>query len=289
MNYLLTCALITSSISSDIRQTVPTEIYGPEGANLELLIGNGGAGPTCLIQALAEDFIKHAELHIQIGWIQTISRLTLENLKEGIIDISLTYEAEPELKAIDEGYATERTLIFNDHFILVGPKPNPAGIFKSDSVEDAFNKIAMSESRFFSRNDHSGTNEKERLIWSALQLQPWDASSDASWYFSEHLFPADSLKKADKEGCYTLTDRGTFLMINESLSNTSVYLQNDIGFINRCHAMLQINPNPYAMLFLEYLKSERAQELISHYTGKARSPLFTRANQDQFSDNYCLE
>lgn len=286
MNYLLTCALIMSSISSDIRFIVPTEIYGPKGASLELLIGNGGAGPTCLIQALAEDFINQNELQIQIGWIQTISKLTLENLKEEIIDISLTYEADPELKAIEEGYASERTLIFNDHFILVGPNSNPAGVSKNDSVEEAFSKIAVSESRFFSRNDHSGTNEKERLIWNALQLKPWETST---WYYSEHLFPADSLIKAGQEGCYTLTDRGTFLMAKEVLSNTAVYIQNDNTLINRCHAMLQNDPKPYARLFLEYLKSKRAQGLISHYTGKACLPLFTQASEDQFIDNNCLE
>lgn len=286
MNYLLTCAIVASSISSDIRSTVPTEIYGPKGANLELLIGNGGAGPTCLIKMLAEDFIQSAEINIQIGWIQSISRLTLENLKQGIIDISLTYEAGPELKAIEEGYASERTLIFNDHFILVGQKANSAEISKSDSIEDAFNKIAMSESPFLSRNDHSGTNEKERLIWNTLQLQPWETSS---WYYSEHFFPANSLMKADREGCYTLTDRGTFLIQEDSLFNTVVYIQNDSALINRCHAMLQNNPKPYARLFLEYLKSERAQELIHQYTGVACSPLFTRANQDQFLDNQSLE
>jgi tungstate transport system substrate-binding protein len=286
MNYLLTCALITSSISSDIRPIVPTEIYGPSDANLELLIGNGGAGPTCLIQALAEDFINQNELHIQIGWIQTISKLTLENLKEGVIDISLTYEESPELKAIEEGYASERTLIFNDHFILVGPTANSAGICKNDSVEDAFCKIAMNGSHFFSRDDHSGTNEKERLIWKALKLNPWETST---WYFSEHLFPADSLMKADREGCYTLTDRGTFLMKEASLLNTAVYIQNENALINRCHAMLQSNPKPYARLFLEYLKSTRAQELIHHYTGKACAPLFTQANEDQFLDIHGLE
>lgn len=273
-------------MSSDIRSTIPTEIYGPKEANLELLIGNGGAGPTCLIQALAEDFIKQRELNIQIVCIHPISRLTLENLKDGIIDISLTYEAVPELKAIEEGDANERTLIFNDHFILVGPKGNPAKISKSDSVEEAFNKIAISESLFFSRNDHSGTNEKERLIWNALGLHPWNASS---WYYSEHLFPTDSLMKADAEGCYTLTDRGSFLMIKESLSNTAVYIQNDSSLINRCHAMLTCNPKAYAKLFLEYLKSKRAQELISHYRGKACLPLFTQASEDEFLEHYCLQ
>lgn len=119
--------LVTISISaaelinSEERPTVPTQIYGPEDAEIALLLGNGGAGPTCLLQALSEDFILSKKLNIQIGWIQTISRLTLENLKDGVIDISFTYEQEPELQAIQEGWATQRTLVFNDHFLLVGP------------------------------------------------------------------------------------------------------------------------------------------------------------------------
>lgn len=281
---LLSFLLIASSISSDIRSKEPTEIYGPEEATLELLIGNGGAGPTCLIRVLAEDFIQHEELNIQIGWIQTISRLTLENLKDGVIDISLTYEEIPELKAIEEGYASDRTLIFNDHFILVGPKDNPANLLKKDLVGDAFNKIAMSESHFFSRNDLSGTNKKERFIWNTLQLNPWNNF----WYCREHLFPADSLKRADKEGCYTLTDRGTYLMTKELLPNTVVYIQNDHSLLNRCHAMLRYPSRPYAMLFLDYLKSKRAQELICHYKGQSHLPLFTEACVDEFLDNDCL-
>lgn len=281
------------SISTEIRPVTPNEVYGPKDASIELLLGNGGAGPTCLIQELAEDFIRHNELNIKIGWIQTITRLTLENLKEGVIDMSLTYETEPELSAINEGFATERTLVFNDHFILVGPKSNPAGVSKDDTVEEAFNKIANSKSSFFSRNDLSGTNERERMVWNTLQLKPWE--NLPSWYITEKLFPAESLIKSDKEGHYTLTDRGTLLATKAELSNTAVYLQNDEVLMNRCHAMLQKNPRPYAKLFLNYLKSDRAQSIISVYSGKKIKncidccPLFTRAKEDQFLEKECLE
>lgn len=290
---LLSCVGSLFAISTEFRPTTPTEVYGPKDAQIELILGNGGAGPTCLLQELVEDFISHHELNIQVGWIQTITRLTLENLKEGVIDMSLTYEAEPELAAIKEGFATERTLVFNDHFILVGPKSNPAGISKEDTVEEAFNKIANSESSFFSRNDHSGSNERERSVWNRLQLQPWE--SLPSWYVTENLFPIDSLIRSDKEGHYTLTDRGTLLATKEVLSNTAVYLQNGEILMNRCHAMLQKNPRPYAQLFLDYLKSERAQHLISTYPGKKNKncldccPLFTRASEDRFLDRECLE
>jgi ABC-type tungstate transport system permease subunit len=136
-------------ILSTIKAEEPNGIYGPSEAEIVLKIGNGGAGPTCLLQALSEDYIKSKNLNIRIAWVQTISRLTLENLKEGTIDISLSYESESELQAIQEGWASNRTLIFNDHFLIVGPKNNPAGILPNDTASTAFRKTLVNRQKIF--------------------------------------------------------------------------------------------------------------------------------------------
>jgi hypothetical protein len=47
----------------------------------------------------------------------------------------------------------------------------------------------------------------------------------SNWYVKQQVFPADALKKADKEGLYTLTDRGTLLANHKELKNTAVYIQ----------------------------------------------------------------
>ncbi|MCE2982597.1 MAG: hypothetical protein LW832_03420 [Parachlamydia sp.] len=279
------------TISTDSRPKEPTEVYGSEG-EIALLLGNGGAGPTCLLQELSEDFIKENKLKIRIGWIQTISRLTLENLKEKIIDMSLTYEEEPELQAVKEKWASERALIFNDHFILVGPKANPGGVQPTDSIEMAFKKIAASNASFFSRNDSSGSNERELSIWKELQINPFEMGNR---YVTQRVFPADALTKADKEGLYTLTDRGTLIATKDELHQTAVYIQNGEKLMNRCHALLQKEPSQYANMFLNYLKSERAQQIIENYKGKNKAdcktccPLFTNAKEDVFIEADCLE
>jgi tungstate transport system substrate-binding protein len=280
-------------ISTDVRAVKPTEVYGPKDAEIALMLGNGGAGPTCLLQELTEDFIQSNKLNIQIGWVQTITRLTLENLKDKVIDVSLTYEEQPEMRAVQEGWASDRTLVFNDHFILVGPKNNPANVKPTDSIEEAFAKIVKTGSLFFSRNDLSGTNERERSIWNTLNIQPWEKMP--LWYVTEQVFPADALKRSDKEGCYTLTDRGTLIAMQESLKSTAVYVQNGNELMNRCHAMLQKEPSAYAKQFLSYLKSAHAQALIEHYPGKNKKecvdccPLFTPAKADKFLQANCLE
>lgn len=279
-------------ILSTVKTEEPNEIYGPSEAEIVLKIGNGGAGPTCLLQALSEDYIKSKNLNIRIAWVQTISRLTLENLKKETIDISLTYESEPELQAIQEDWASNRTLVFNDHFLIVGPKNNPAGILPNDTASTAFQKIAE-HGAFFSRNDLSGSNQRERSIWEMLNLKPWE--NEVNWYVAEQVFPMDALKKADDQSLYTLTDRGTLLGIHDDLNNTAVYIQDDEQLMNRCHAMLQKNPSEHAKDFLAYLKSSRAQALIATYAGKNKEdcrdccPLFTSAKEDQFLERNCLQ
>lgn len=288
----MTCyGSISAAESTMERPTTPTEIYGPAKAEIALILGNGGAGPTCVLQALSEDFIALEDLNIRIAWIQSISRLTLENLKEKVLDISLTYESQPEFQALREGWASNRTLVFNDHFIIVGPKNNPAGVLPSDSPEEAFTKIA-SKGKFFSRNDLSGSNQRERMIWQSIGIRPWENNSE--WYVTETLFPTDSLRKSDKENLYTLTDRGTLIALQSELSNMAVYVQQSENLMNRCHALLQNNPSPLAIKFLDYLKSPRAQALIATYMGKNKNcthccPLFTPAHEDNFLEANCLE
>lgn len=292
MNKLIifTCLLI---INSKLIAVDPTEIYGPTNAEVALVLGNGGAGPTCLLQELSENFIQLNHLDIRIGWIQTISRFTLENLKAKVIDISLTYDKQPELLAVQEGWASNRTLIFNDHFILVGPKNNPAGILPTDTIELAFHKIAQSESSFFSRDDLSGSNKREQLIWQALGLEPWKTKPE--WYVAQQVFPVQALKKSDMEGHYTVTDRGTLIASKDELKNMAVYVQNGKTLMNRCHVLLQDEPSELAEQFLDYLKSDQAQNIIAHYAGKKMKncvdccPLFTPAKRDEFLQPACLE
>ncbi|MBA2727774.1 MAG: hypothetical protein H0U49_06345 [Parachlamydiaceae bacterium] len=291
--FLINCTSIKAieSVSTLERPTVPTEIYGPKDAEIALTLGNGGAGPTCILQALSEDFIVLEGLEIRIAWIQSISRFTLKNLKEKVIDISLTYESIPELQAVQEGWASARSLVFNDHFIIVGPKSNPAGILPSDTPEVAFDKISQ-KGNFFSRDDLSGTNQRERMIWENIGMRPWENKPE--WYITETLFPADALRKSDDENLYTITDRGTLLATQSELSNVGVFVQESESLINRCHAMLQNDPSPIAKKFLDYLKSSRAQSLIANYIGKDKSciqccPLFTPAEEDKFLEPNCLE
>ncbi len=267
--------------------TKPKEIYGPQGEAIAIRIGNGGAGPTGILRALAEDYIKGRHGNFTIAWYQDISHNTLKQLQRGVIDIALVYEKKEADAAMQAGWATHYTPIFNDHFLIVGPKNNPAKLDKNDTAESAFAKIAgqgkaASRAMFLSRDDHSGTNVKEQTIWQSLGLKPWEDKS--SWYYTFHVFPKDALIEADKKALYTITDRGTWLPNAKDLQNTVIYVQGGKTLLNPCFALTGKHPSPAAIGFLHYLHSDRAQQLIAAF-GKARydgQALFTRAMQQDF-------
>lgn len=274
----------------DTRQVsaIPKEIYGNKNNPIGLKIGNGGAGPTGILKALAEDFLSQKNYDYSIAWYQDISPNTLQQLKNSVIDIALVYERAQGDKALNEGWATNYTAVFNDHFIIIGPKENPANILKKDSVRSAFRKISdygeeNSQNIFLSRDDNSGTNVKEKTIWDAISLKPWHAENQ--WYYKFHTFPKEALLEADKKHLYTITDFATFLSNRAALKNSVIYVRGSDWLLNPCFALLQKKPSKDALEFLDYLKSERGQKLIADF-GKDKydgETLFTRANKKDFS------
>lgn len=265
----------------------PKEIYGQYKQNIQLRIGNGGAGPTGILRALSEDYLQVSGKKISIAWYQDISINTLQQLKQGHIDIALVYERVQATEAAKEGWATRSTPIFNDHFLIVGPKSNPAKLDKSDSIQNIFLKIAktgkkISQPIFLSRDDNSGTNIKEHLLWNSVDLKPWKGT--AKWYFRYPAFPQDALIYSNAHQLYSITDWGTWIYNKDQTSNLDIYAQGGKSLLNHCFALLGKNPSKETLEFLEYLKSNRAQNLIADfgkdiYDGQA---LFTPAQQLDF-------
>ncbi len=271
----------TLSVSSE-----PKEIYGEHQDNIKIRIGNGGAGPTGILRVLSEDFIRHFDKDFSIAWYQDVSPRTLEQLKNGVIDIALVYERDQAKKAYKEGWATNYKVIFNDHFIIVGPKHNPAAISEHDSAPLAFRKIksysdALGEPTFISRNDDSATNTKEKNIWRIVGYQPWQ--DIPNWYATRNVFPKEALIYADRNKLYTITDWGTWLSNSMHFENLQVLIMGSELLLNPCFGFLNINPSKETQEFYSYLQSERAQKIIAEF-GVARlgKPLFTPANQPDF-------
>ena len=266
----------------------PKEIYGVAKRNIQIREGNGAAGPTGLIRALAKDYLFQSKKKYAIAWYQDITSNSLKQLKNGNIDIALVYEKIKGLEAQKEGFATHYAPIFNDHFLVVGPKKNPAKLDKYDSIQEIFLKIFKlgehsSGPVFLSRGDNSSANVKEQFVWQSVGFKPW--KTNAPWYFTYPAFPQDTLLYANENSLYTIVDWGTWISNQSKISNLKIFSQGGKTLLNPCFALLNKNPSQETLDFWNYLRSDRAQTLISEF-GKNKYnglPLFTPAQQLDFN------
>ncbi|KAL2847762.1 hypothetical protein BJY01DRAFT_164291 [Aspergillus pseudoustus] len=262
--------------------SAPKEIYG-DGPVL-FRIGNGGAGGTGLIAALATDYLSQRGPSFpgSIEWICNHSRNTQIALLHGYIDLALTYEREQEEISVSEGWATPEGCVFHDHFCLAGPRDDPAGIRGVKSVVEAFDCIAARKALFHSRSDGSATMWKERGIWQRCHRRPW--ADNAGWYIQSPCIPSEAVARADAEGAYLLCDRSTLLTqtAKGAVANLAVFLEPTDAWhelMNSCYALTSpATPKETAHevgLFLGYLKSPRGRRVVAEYGAeRAGLPLF---------------
>lgn len=261
-------------IASGLRPA-PAEVYGREGAPVKVLVGNGGAGAIGLVRVLADDFLRSRAKEYAIGWVKAGSGENIALVREGRIDLALTYEPIVERQLVREGVATGHRLVFRDRFILAGPASDPAelGGLRGD-IGDAFLRIAEAGSRvasavyFLSRDNSSATAVKERGLWALIQLDPWQ-DPDASWYLQYDSFPVEALERADAVGAYTLNDLGTWLACADKRSHLEIFRRNGAFLDNPCSVIVTVprggEPAPEALEFADYLVTPAAQGLIARF------------------------
>ncbi|KAJ5089593.1 hypothetical protein N7532_008277 [Penicillium argentinense] len=93
-----------ASWRSKCRATLSKHIY-----DVQLRIGNGGAGQSGLIKALANAFIKSSVRNgsdpLAVEWYNMIPSRASTTCKDGTIDIGITYTPAAESIAIMKGFA----------------------------------------------------------------------------------------------------------------------------------------------------------------------------------------
>ncbi|CAG9991018.1 unnamed protein product [Clonostachys byssicola] len=253
-------------------QSTATSVYGK--GDVLLRIGNGGAGATGLVEALATDYLSTLSESRSIAWVCNHSLNTQVALYRSHIDLAFTYERDREQLAASEGWSRTAGCAFHDHFCLAGPRDDPANARGAATVAEALRRISEYGGLFHSRADGSATMEKERHLWSSCGLEPWTDKGATKWYQTSLETPAGALKNADQAGAYLLTDRSTLLKQTglKTISNTVVFLE-PTGphhiLMNSCYALhstLAPEETKKAVAdFIEYLFSARGQGVIASY------------------------
>ncbi len=237
---------------------------------------------TGLLEELSSEFSK-LNPGVKIHFIPVGSGQALELAARGSVDLVFSHAPSLEVKYLSEGHILRGCIAAFNYFIIVGPKDDPAGIREVDDPAEAFRRIyeagERGEARFVSRGDFSGTHIKELQIWEEAGLNP----QGRSWYIESGVGMAKTLLIANEEKAYTLTDKGTFLMLlhENRLSNLAKLFENN-GLLINIYSIYLVNPEAHkgvnyeiALKFKEFVCSEVGQEIIGSYRYEdVEEPLF---------------
>lgn len=241
-----------------------TAVYG-SGPN-SFSLATGSPGELGLLRVLAESFSK--EVNTALCWIKAGTGDSLKLLKEKAVDMIMVHAPDAEKKAVAEGWAAKRTLIGSNEFYIVGPPDDPAKINKAKSAMEAYSRIANAKTKFFSRGDNSGTHKKEMDVWKKAGIAP-----SGDWYVITKDFMTATLKRADAEKGYFMTDSSTWVAEKKNVPNLKILFRGDKFLVNTYHALCRPDGVTSGALsasrFIDFVASEEGQKIIREY-GKER-------------------
>jgi tungstate transport system substrate-binding protein len=253
-----------------------TPAPGPKDVILATTTSTQDSG---LLDVLVPLFEQETGYHLKP--IAVGSGAAIEMGEKGEADVLLVHSPAAEEEFMASGYGVNRHLVMYNDFIIVGPKRDPAGVKNTDSALDAMKAIASSESPFISRGDDSGTNKLELSLWDKAGIKP-----SGSWYQESGTGMGDTLNIANERDAYTITDRGTYLALEDQL-DLVILSEGDKSLINIYH-VIAVNPDKYntintagAQAFIDFMLSPSTQQVIGEFGKKEfGQALFTPCADD---------
>lgn len=220
---------------------------------------------TGLLDYLAPIFKEDTGWELQWNAVGTGEALKMG--ENGDVDIVLVHAKASEEEFVANGFGVERLPVMYNDFVVVGPKEP---IAHTEDIASAFQTIQEQQLTFVSRGDDSGTDKKEKQIWSDLGI---DTAQNPNYLESGQGMGA-TLTMADEKQAYCLTDRGTWLKMK---NDADVEMQIDIvcegaeNLLNQ-YGIIAVNPEKYpevnnegANAMIEWICSEEVQTLIGEY------------------------
>jgi len=161
------------------------------------------------------------EYTVKVIAVGTGEALKLGETKDA--DVLLVHAKADEEKFVANGYGTERKDVMYNDFLIVGPEADPAGAKSAADTNEAMLAIEKAgkdeKTSFISRGDDSGTHKKELKLWAQAGVEPTPTPEADKWYEETGQGMGETLKVASEKAGYTLTDRATYLTMQDTLDS----------------------------------------------------------------------
>ena len=240
---------------------------------------------TGLLNVIETNYEATHNVDLQITAVGT--GVAIQQAENGDADVVLVHAPSTELKFLEGGYGVNRKIIAYNFFTIVGPADDPAQISGLTVEEALFQIVEYGQNMpdqsgqtqiWVSRGDNSGTNSKEKSLWSAAGYDYEELSGEV-WFASTGQGMGATLTIADQKNAYTLADIGTYLKFHaEGSIEIEAIIAEEQALLN-VYSVMAVNKNTVAanpsvhdqinfddaMNFIEYLISPETQQLIDDY------------------------
>lgn len=256
---------LSEGTTQEPEEEVSEETTQEEGKGVLMMATTTSTADTGLLDYLTPLFLEDTGWELQYTAVGTGE--ALEMGKNGDVDVVLVHAKASEETFVEEGYGVERVPVMYNDFVVIGPgRAEEAG----DDIEALFKKILDEQLAFVSRGDDSGTDKKEKGIWSALELNPEDNPN----YVESGQGMGATITMADEQQAFCLTDRGTWLKQKNDGDLTlelEIVCEGSSSLLNQ-YGVIAVNPDKYpevnnegANAFIEWICSDKVQELIGQF------------------------
>jgi len=222
------------------------------GAEILRLATTTSTYETGLLEHLFPPFEKKHDVKIHIISVGTGKAIALG--KNGDVDVILVHARDAEDLFVEQGYGVHRRDVMYNDFVVMGPVEDPAGLKDLKDAKEAMRRIHKAQTCFVSRGDESGTHQKEKMLWSKIELPP-----QGSWYLEAGQGMSATLRMADEKNAYVLVDRASFLA-NKDQFRLALLVEGDEDLFNP-YGIIAVSPYQYP-----HVKYELAMALIAWMT-----------------------
>lgn len=231
-----------------------------------------------LLDELLPQFEAEHPYQVQVIPVGTGKALRMG--QDGDVDLVMTHAPAAEKAFVEAGYGIEPQAVMYNDFVIVGPEDDPAAVEGSEDVVAAMETIAGSDVLFVSRGDDSGTHKKELNLWQSAGIEP-----DFEGYRAAGQGMGKVLQMASELQGYTLTDRGTWLAMQDKL-DIALLVEGDERLFNPYQVIL-VNPDRYqgmntegARALAQWLVSDEGQQAIDDFLLNGQALFHASANEE---------
>jgi tungstate transport system substrate-binding protein len=223
-----------------------------------------------LLDVLVPLFEKQTGYHVKTVSLGTGRALALA--AKGEADVALVHAPSLEKQYVAERKLLNRRLVMYNDFVIIGPKDDPAKVRSATSASGGLKAIEQAKANFVSRGDNSGTHVLEKSLWQAAGIEP-----KGTWYIETRQGMGATLYIANERNAYTITDRGTYLALRNTVSplrnrvNLPILVEGDRALLN-IYSVMEVNPangtrinSVVGKAFADFMVAPETQNVIRNF------------------------